>query len=280
MKRVHTAHRVRAADGDDIADPLGGIGRHQPNPLAAVVAEVVEERRHGLLVAARAGPHQPPRVVIDHDRQVALALAVRDLIDADPHQPRQRIHAGAALGDHPRDDPPHRDPGDTQQLGDRPLRRVRRQPRRLVLEVAGEPGTVPRPRHRRHGHPMFATGHPRRVGLQLHPDRAQVQPAPAAPALAVVIARRRPLTAPTATLLGPPRPHVHHHGLVVVGEPDVLNDRAVIDTDQPFPYPGRTHAASSAHESDLRTAGTVGQRRRCAMQARSTHPRNVHKSRI
>jgi hypothetical protein len=37
--------------------------------------------------AARCGPHQPAGVVVDDDGQIALTLAVADLVDPDPAQP-------------------------------------------------------------------------------------------------------------------------------------------------------------------------------------------------
>lgn len=100
-------------------------------------------------------------------------------------------------------------------------------------------------------------------------DGAQIQTRRRRRPLTIVIVRRRPLTAATTTLLRPPRAHMHDHGLVVVFQLEVLDDRAVVDTDQPFPHPGRTHAASRTRgiqpsnsqngrpEAALRCAGTV-----------------------
>jgi hypothetical protein len=109
--------------------------------------------------------------------------------------------------------------------------------------------------------------------------RAQIQAAPTTPTRPVVIARRRALTPATAALGRPPRAHVRDDHLVVVFELDVLDDGAVIDTQQLPPYPDTAHAASCALVADLRSAGNVGQRRRVAMEAVSARPRIVQKSR-
>src|SRR5918994_3788027 len=147
--------------------------------------------------------------------------------------PIEWVHTRAALSDNPGDDRSHGAPRDPQQLRDRRLRRVHRQPRDLLLEVAGEPRPVPRPRHPRHRHAMLTAGDPRRVGLELHTHGAQIHAPPTPPTLpaspfTLVIARRRPLATATPTLLGAPRAHMHDHGLVIVFEPDVLDHRAVV----------------------------------------------------
>lgn len=246
VERVHAAHRVVAAGGHDITDPVGRVGADQANLGAALGSQLVEERLDRRLAATGLDPHQPARVVIDDHGQVVVALQMRDLVDADPGQAFQRVDAGAALGHHPGDDPPDRHPGDAQQLTDRRLRRLRRQPRRLVLEVAGEPRPVPRPRHRSHRHAMLRAVHPRGVGLQEDLDRAQVQTAPTAPTVSAVVARRRPFAAATTALPRPSGTHPHDHGLVIVCERDVLDHGAPVDTDQLLPYPGRAHAVSCA----------------------------------
>jgi hypothetical protein len=76
-----------AALGHHGRDPLGGVGADQPQLLAARLAEGVEEAAKRGRVMAGGGPHQPPGVVVDHHRQVSVALLVRHLIDADPPQP-------------------------------------------------------------------------------------------------------------------------------------------------------------------------------------------------
>src|SRR3990167_6967736 len=64
-----------------------------------------------------------------------------------------------------------------------------------------------RPRHRRDHHPVFATVHARRLGLQGGRDRAQIQGSPPPPAFPGVIPTA-PLTAPPAPAPPPPFPGV------------------------------------------------------------------------
>jgi len=47
----------------------------------SLFSQCVEERKDGLAVAAGGSPHEPSGVMIDHDREVALAFAMADLVD-------------------------------------------------------------------------------------------------------------------------------------------------------------------------------------------------------
>ena len=84
VERVDAALGVRAALGNRAGDPGGHVARHQFHLFAALFPELVEEPEHRRAIAASACPHQPAGVVVDHDGQVAVALAVRDLVDPDP----------------------------------------------------------------------------------------------------------------------------------------------------------------------------------------------------
>jgi hypothetical protein len=79
--------------------------------LGALLAQGVEERPHHRLVATLAGPHQPARVVVNHDREIPVTLAVGDLVDTDPPQPGQLVAAPGSLGHHPLHDAGHAAPG-------------------------------------------------------------------------------------------------------------------------------------------------------------------------
>ena len=94
VERVQAQHRGGGARGDHVVDPLRAVGGdvgELPGPFGAQVVEEPVQRR-GVAVLAR--PYQPARVVIDHDQQVALALAVADLVDPDPAQPGQPVDRG------------------------------------------------------------------------------------------------------------------------------------------------------------------------------------------
>jgi len=82
-----------------------------------------------------------------------------------------------------------------------------------------------RPRHRGHDHPVLRARHPRRVGLQLGTDSAQVQRPPPAPARPVVIARATTTTHPAPATLATDRPHRGHQHLGVLVELDPLDHR-------------------------------------------------------
>ena len=73
-----STHRTACGDalGDRPGDPGGHVGRDQFDLFAALFAERVEEREHGLAVPAGRGPHQPAGVMVNDDGQVPLALAM------------------------------------------------------------------------------------------------------------------------------------------------------------------------------------------------------------
>ena len=86
--------------------------------------------------------------MIDDDGQVALTLAMRYLVDADSPQPVEQVGVAGRLLTDAFADTADRPPRDPHQLGDCGLRRIHRQPRRLVLERSREPRAVPGPRDR------------------------------------------------------------------------------------------------------------------------------------
>jgi hypothetical protein len=126
VERVDTPDGLRGALSDRSADPTGHVRTDQLQCFAALFSELVEEREHRPAVAARCGPHQPATVMIDHDGQVPLSLAVADLIDPDPPQPVEEIDLTPSLGGDPFKDRPDRSPRDTLKLSDRGPRRVHR----------------------------------------------------------------------------------------------------------------------------------------------------------
>jgi hypothetical protein len=234
VERVQAEPRLGAALSHHGRDPGGGVGADQLDLLAARLAEGVEEAAKGGRVMAGGSPHQPPGVVVDHHRQVPVAPLVRHLIDADPPQPGEAVQAGLGIGDDAGDDAPDRRPGHPQQLTDRLLGGVDRQPGGGVVERAGVPGPMARPGHGGHHHPVLGAADPGRLGLQVGADHAQVQRPPAPPALPLVKAGAAPAT-PTAAALDPlTGPHRHHQRLLILVEADPFDDR-LLDTEQPGP---------------------------------------------
>ncbi|MER3485587.1 MAG: hypothetical protein C4345_06085 [Chloroflexota bacterium] len=203
--------------------------------------------------------------MVDDHGQVALALAVADLVDADPAQMVERIETSALLGGDPGQDPADRQPGDPHQLRDRPLRALAGKPGDLVLEAAREARVVARPRHRRDHHTMPLAAHPRRLRLQEADRGAQIERTPPPPALTRVVAGAASATEPAAAPLAPARARRDNQRVPV--EPDVLDHR-LLDAQQPSPYPHPAHAVSLLSRSDRRTAGNVERERRAPSRRR------------
>ena len=239
MERICTTDRGQAALGDHVSDPVRGIGRDMSDQGTAVCAQRVEEPPQGGGVAARRRPHQPAAVVIDHHRQVLVVAFVGNLIDTDPTQIGEPIDALVGVSPNSGHDRPDGAPGDPHQLAHRGFRARHRQPRHRVIERKGVPGVMARPRHRHHRRPMSGAIHPRRIGLQHHLHGAPIQAPPPASALTPVIPGR-PAPTPAAAARNPtswPHPRHHQRGAVsvVLVELDVLDHRALVDTQQPTP---------------------------------------------
>ena len=112
MKRVHA---LAGLGGTGVGGLLVGAPHVQADRLkvpAASLAELGVEALQGLGVLALGGPHhRSVPVVVGHHCEVAVALAVGDLVDADAQQP---VEAGLVqlVGHDGYDDPGHRLPAD------------------------------------------------------------------------------------------------------------------------------------------------------------------------
>jgi hypothetical protein len=160
VERVGALHRGRAALGDDLGDPVGLVGRHMRDRGTAFGAEQVEESPQSGPVSTGRGPHQSTRIVINHDRQVAVSTLVGDLVDADAGQSVQPIPKGFDTGPDPGNDRPDGAPSDAHQLGHRRLGALGHQPGDGLIEGQRMPGAVPRPWHVRHHHAVIGTADP------------------------------------------------------------------------------------------------------------------------
>jgi len=118
---------------------------------------------------------------------------------------------------------------------------VRRQPGGLVIEGASVARVVTGPRHRGHDHAVLRADDPRRVGLDVHRDRAQIERAPAPAALACVVSRDLPTAAPAAVALPAPRTYRGYDRLGLRIELDPLDYRS-LDIEQASPYRLHAHA--------------------------------------
>ena len=81
VERVRAPDRVRAVQSDLISDPLGRISRDVGDRGAMALTQRGEEGVEGPAVPSRGCPDQAASVVVDHDRDVAVALVVADLND-------------------------------------------------------------------------------------------------------------------------------------------------------------------------------------------------------
>ena len=77
------------------------------------MTELVEEHSERCLVATGPGPHEPARVVIDHDDQIPVPALVGDLVDPDPTQSIETIDRRVDIRVDARHDRPDRAPRDT-----------------------------------------------------------------------------------------------------------------------------------------------------------------------
>ena len=224
---------------------------HQPDSRPALCAEQIQERLDRVAVAAERGPHQPAGVVVDDHREVLLTCADRDLVKPELREPGAQVAAGLRLGADAFADPPDRPPRDPHQLADRGRAGVDRQPCGGVVEAAGEPGVVTRPRDRRDHHPVTRALDPRRVGLQETDRRAEIQRPPPAATLAAVIPRAATAAVRAAIPLTPDRPDRDHDRAVDLV--DRLHD-GLLQPQHPRPRtdayaPGAHAATASCHRS-------------------------------
>ena len=155
------------------------IQGHRFEPGAAISAEfVVEALEDGVVLAIRGPDHHAAAVVVGDHGQVAVALAVGDLVHADPVEVPEPASVDV-LGDHSHHDAGHGLPARAQQLGDGGLVGALGEPRHDVFEVAGDPRPRASPRHRLSADPTAAPAvQAADLGLQEQLRAAQIQVPP------------------------------------------------------------------------------------------------------
>ena len=209
--------------------------------------------------------------MVDHDGEIAVAALVGDLIDPEPTHAIQPITEHSVdVGPDASDDRSDRAPRDPHQLRDRGLRALRRQPRHLLIELAGMPGAVPGPRHRGDHDPVLRAANTRRVGFQEHDRRPHVQRPPTPPAVTTVITRATPPARTAAISFSPVRPHDDHQ---LAALPMRTSSTTVCrrPSSRPHTLMPRTSLPPS-QDSSREEAGTLGAKRRALLpRAHSTH---------
>ena len=142
--------------------------------------ERVKEGVGGRLALAVGAPHRAAFAVVADQREVAVALAPRDLIHRDLKQIAQPVGTQKLVAD-ALDDPPNGLPIDPQKPRDRGLIRLGRQPRDQIVEVAREPGAVAGKRHALHVHPVLGAAKAPQPGTDLQPPAPPRDPHAARP---------------------------------------------------------------------------------------------------
>ena len=139
--------------------------------------ELGEELIGGGLALALAAPHHAAAPVIADDRQVAVALAPRDLVDRDLKQIAEPVAVDQLLPD-PLDDPSDRLPVDPASAGRSRSCRSSSPATRQVLEVARKPRAVAGERDALHVRAVLGATQPSQPRVNLQPPAAEIQVPP------------------------------------------------------------------------------------------------------
>ena len=119
VERVDAPLGVRAMLHDAVRDPPRAVAGDDLDGLALFPRQLLEEDVEHLLAVALVRPHDRVRLVVDDDRDVAVALAVAGLVDADQFQPLVAfLRVGLKHLPRELDEPTDCLPVDAQQLGD------------------------------------------------------------------------------------------------------------------------------------------------------------------
>jgi hypothetical protein len=161
--------------------------------------------------------------MVDNARQVALAAAIRNLIDADRDQPGEALLV-ETVSDDALHDPPDRVPTDPQQPGDRRLGHLLRQPGDHVPEVTGVARAGPRPRDRFELSAAVRTPHAAKLALDHATRRTEVEVTPALDAMPVHM--HAPAGLPTTRAHPATAAQADGHDHPLAAEADVRDRRA------------------------------------------------------
>lgn len=195
-----------------------------------VGVELCEEPVGGGLPFPLAAPHDAATAVITDQREVAVSLSPRDLIDRDLKQIRQPVLSCEHLLADALDDSADRVPDDPGQPAGRGLVGLRRQPRDQVLEIAGEPGAVTGERDALHQRTVLGATEPPQPGVHLQAPAAEIQVPPDRVVMLLVLAIARGVRALRA-IKAPTTQRDRHH------------DPAGLKADRPNPHPRQVKQA-------------------------------------
>src|SRR2546430_157573 len=270
VEGIEADDRVRAGAANHVGDPGGAVGADVGDAQAAATAEGQEEAGQGGLVAALGGPDQATPLVVDHHRQIALALAEGDLIDAQPTQSGELEVGPVQPPGDPLQDASHRAPGDPHQHGHGRLRALHCQPGDLVLEGPCEPAAGRGPGHVLDHHPVLGAAHAPDLGLHIGAERAEIERPPAPASARPVVPRADPPAVPAAAAALPAGEHLDEQP--VIFQLDRLDPDGT-QTEQASPYPGIAHAVPpyETRSSDNRDRIRDGVRARSGQVSTNPH---------
>ena len=179
--------------------------------------------------------------MIADDRQVAVALSPRDLVDRDLKQTCEPVAVDQLLPD-TLDDPSDRLPVDPRQPAGGGLVGLGRKPGDQVLEVAREPRAVAGERDALHVRAVLGATNPPEPGVNLQPPAPEIEMAPDRVVMLPALPMARGVRALRAMQATPAQRDRH-------------DDSIRLEADRADPHPGQAQQAAEcsrdAHGEDL-----------------------------
>ena len=184
--------------GRDGLDERGGhVDGDDLERFPPLLSELVEEGVEGLRALPLGGPDDAVPVVVDHRGDVAVPLAVAELVHADAPQAVQPVGV-ELLGDDALDDVAHGAPGDPHHSGDLGLVGDLREVGGHLLEGPGEAAPRPGPGDELHADAAVRAFHAPWSVLEDKPDSADAEVDPSNRFVAMVVAGAYPAAARTS----------------------------------------------------------------------------------
>jgi hypothetical protein len=224
---------------------LGDVGERYRGLAARGRIEVGEERVGDRGAATLGAPHDLATAVVGDQRQVAMAAAPRDLVDADVKEIIQAPLVKLLVAD-TRDDAPHGLPVHAHQPADRRLVGLGGKPRHQIVEIARQAGAVTRERHCLDTDAVLRTAQLAQPRADFQAPHTEIEMPPDRVVRLHALARGRAEGAqradqPTAT------------------QRDTHDDTVLVEGHGAYPYPLEAQQTpeclGDAHGNDLRLAG-------------------------
>ncbi len=192
VEGVHAHLGLGAALADDVLIGHAGVHADELDGSAPLGPEGVEEGIERNLVLAFVGEEEAARVVIDDDREVAMAATIADLIDPDALDAGKEIAVGSSLAGHALDDAADGPPDDPEQAPHGGLVGARREPRDGIFEVPRKLGTWSGPGDMLDPDPVLGAGHACPRSFDACGEEAKIERPPLAPPFTAIVTRTLP----------------------------------------------------------------------------------------